>query len=336
MSSIDDILKAFGAFNQGMQHYAVASGINEATSQVDQLKQQQLSQLEQRKQQEQIAKNLALKLTSFGADQNDVGTAYNAIAPQKFTSPDQIAQAALQSGDMEMMKLAKEAQAFHVQPKVDSDAREYTQKRNLQQAQIESNEKIAGIRAGGKNSRPVPSGQVEKIQQLADLEVNSDLLLESFNQHKALLGPVGGRVPLRDITNPEFAAFKAEIGRFFNAYRIPVTGAGAAMKELDTLKKDLVSMTDTSEAFEKKLKRFIEVQAQVKASRVNTLEKFGYNVDRLKEEAEERVARTRTSQPTSALPPEIPKGSKPVMHRKKDGTEVPAWRLPDGRIAIPK
>lgn len=87
--SLDDVIKAFGAFNQGVGEAATITAIDEAKQRVDQFRQQGLKDAELRKGLQQTADDLALKLAGTGASGTQIQTAFKAIAPQQFATPQQ-------------------------------------------------------------------------------------------------------------------------------------------------------------------------------------------------------------------------------------------------------
>lgn len=88
--AMDDLFKALGMFQQGVQQYALTGAVNEATAQMQQLNQAQIDEGQRRQQLQQLANGLALRLTGVGASGQQIQSAFNAINPPNFGSVEQM------------------------------------------------------------------------------------------------------------------------------------------------------------------------------------------------------------------------------------------------------
>ena len=88
--AMDDLFKALGMFQQGVQQYAITGAVNDATAQMQQLNQAQIDEGQKRQQLQQLANGVALRLTGVGANGQQIQSAFNAINPQNFGSVEQM------------------------------------------------------------------------------------------------------------------------------------------------------------------------------------------------------------------------------------------------------
>jgi hypothetical protein len=99
MSGLDDLHKSLGMFQDGLNNLAINTGIKNATDQVDSLNQSTMDELQKRQAKTQLAQQLALHMTSFGANPAAVQQATGAIAPPKIENSSDAYQQAVATGD---------------------------------------------------------------------------------------------------------------------------------------------------------------------------------------------------------------------------------------------
>jgi hypothetical protein len=112
MSGLDDLHKSLGMFQDGLNNLAINTGIKNATDQVDSLNQSTMDELQKRQAKTQLAQQLALHMTSFGANPAAVQQATGAIAPPKIENSTDAYQQAIATGDKGLMGMAKQMQSF--------------------------------------------------------------------------------------------------------------------------------------------------------------------------------------------------------------------------------
>jgi hypothetical protein len=103
--SLDDVIKAFGALNQGLQEAAITNATNQATREVEQIRHAEIADEEKRKAYSQAAQDLALQLSAAGAPASRIQTAFSALAPQQAGT----AQQAILSDDPTLRARGEEA-----------------------------------------------------------------------------------------------------------------------------------------------------------------------------------------------------------------------------------
>jgi hypothetical protein len=151
-------------FQNGLQQYAIGSGIQEATKQVDALNQANMSELEKRQQQQKIAQQLTLKLTQAGATGTQIQSAYGAIAPPELKTPQDWAQAATQTGDTKMMEMANKMQDFSIR---DNKAL-VDQQQDFQGSENEKNRNLQRELAGLKSDKKFNQTQLQVVKELGN------------------------------------------------------------------------------------------------------------------------------------------------------------------------
>ncbi len=356
MSQNDDLLKAFGAFTSGMREFAVSKGINDATAEVDALKQMQISDMDMRAQQQQIAQRLALQLTGAGAKHEQVATAMGALAPEQIrNSQDAMALAARKPGDGSIGKYGEALYAAERKPKEDDVNLDYGKRSELAKEQFGYNKQLTQMQidAGkfdkkGAGGKPLTSVDTKKIGDLDTAISSAEDLLSRYKLDPKLEGAVGvmNRIPGREwfkgLTDSDFADFKAQVGRDFDLYRQAITGAGASTGELKMLMKNRPTMEDTPDAFQKKFETIIRLAHKQKASFISTQGKAGRDVSGFEEDLAVSKEKGRLKvgdeglqqemQAATQPPQGVPAGARPQtrMNRSTKQMEV-IWVTPDGK-----
>jgi len=81
MGFLDDLTKATTLFNQGVQDLATTNAFNRASEQVQEIKNQQLDQLESRQAAEQVSQQLAQDLAASGAPASQIQAGFASFSP---------------------------------------------------------------------------------------------------------------------------------------------------------------------------------------------------------------------------------------------------------------
>jgi hypothetical protein len=122
---MEDLFKALGVFQQGVQEAAIAKGINDATTVVDQLRNNVEMDTQQKiTAQKQVANQLMAQLSAAGAPASRIQSAAAGLMPEMpQTSRDAFA-LAQQTGDPYYMKMAKDMQGFEQAPQMEQMSRQ--------------------------------------------------------------------------------------------------------------------------------------------------------------------------------------------------------------------
>jgi len=118
-----DLKSALEIFKQGMQSLGTARAIQGATEQVQQIRQSEQKEFEQRQAIQGVANDLALRLAAFGTPATTIQATSSALVPPLFT-PEQIIQRGVQEGRQEDVKAGQEILRAIQTPKIEAQERE--------------------------------------------------------------------------------------------------------------------------------------------------------------------------------------------------------------------
>lgn len=338
MSSLNEILAAFSAFNQGLTKYAVNKGINDAKAQVDQLNQQEIGLMQKRQAQEQVAKDLALKLTSFGADQNDVHAAYGAIAPKAFQSPQDMYQQGLASGDKELMSAAREAVKFSVEDEKLKNADQYKYNKLLQDDRLaamrENQDAGADKKASGQ--------QVQIFKQLGDrFESANSKFLDGMQLAKTAQAMLASNNPVADkATINALVKASGDTGAITESDRQGFGGSEAYLDKLARAQAQATSgrldqksrqfLLDVSKIYERRAGEALQANAQRYAKRAAKLtgldEQSALEYIYPNSPALLKQTANQPAEESAGAPVEV------NLRNKKTGKIERLLRYPDGRL----
>jgi hypothetical protein len=275
--SNDELFKALGMFQQGVQQYATSNAVNEASKVFQQLNQSTLDEGKKRQELQQLGNDLALRLTGIGAPASHIQTAFQAINPQSYGSAEQMQlEGALLGQTPQGEQLQKTAGGIiedRRQEKLNFLKEEYKLKSELMRQDKTGNSKL----------KTLPTNVIEKIGQIEETHLEGSDILSQLKSDPYLSGPAAARIPLRDIADPAYATFKSQVGRFFDTYRVRVTGAGASPGEIKILRENVPVETDTPNVLRAKMDKMLQIGDKVKKRRLKLYEKAGYQTDALSE-----------------------------------------------------
>lgn len=124
-----------------------------------------------------------------------------------------------------------------------------------------------------KEARLEPK-QMETITDLDNAESDLNNLLASLGQNKAWTGPVDGRVPDMFVGDDQ-VAWRSAVGKYKDAYRKAITGAGAGPTEIAMLERRLPSENDQFDNFRSKANEALGEIQRRKSVYLNNLAKVG-------------------------------------------------------------
>ncbi len=287
MPTVDEMMKAFGAFTEGVQGLAVTKGINDAHAEVQTLKDMQIDDMAKRQQQEMIAKQLAMKLTAAQASPTQMQGAMSAFMPEQIkNSADAFRVAASRPGDGSVGKygeqlfqaeqrddIAKSERQFENQSGLSEQ--QYQQQRKLLQMQID-----AGKFDKAAAARSLTSSDTDKITKIDGLISSANDIMDKFQNDPSVAGAVSrknwlpGVQAFKSMTDADFASFKAQVGQDFDKYRTVVTGASSGPAEMRLLMANRPSMDDSPAAFAKK---YGVIVRQLHRAKANMIKNHGKN-----------------------------------------------------------
>ena len=125
--------------------------------------------------------------------------------------------------------------------------------------------------------------QIESFTDIDNAASDLNNILAGLGKNSNWTGPIDGRTP--DIlVGEDQAAWRSAIGKYKDAYRKAITGAGASAQEMARLETRLPSENDTFENFKAKAAEAQKELARRRETLASNLEKGGKNVANFKPE----------------------------------------------------
>jgi len=145
--------------------------------------------------------------------------------------------------------------------------------------------------------------QIEAFTDIDNAQSDLNNILAQLGPNSNWTGPVDGRVP-DVLLGQDQNAWRSAVGKYKDAYRKAVTGAGASASEIARLETRLPSETDTFETFKAKAAEAQKELSRRKDILASNLQKGGKNIDKFKESRS-----AQTSPPSDTIRMRDPKGN---------------------------
>lgn len=123
--NMNNLFQALQMFNSGVQQAATTSAINDASQAMRDLNGSMLEDAQKRQQQDQLARDLSLRLTGIGAPASAVENAFQAVAPQRFGSVEQMQLEGELAGNKQYQDVSKKILSQRAQAKKDEMAMQF-------------------------------------------------------------------------------------------------------------------------------------------------------------------------------------------------------------------
>lgn len=264
MAGNSELFQALQMFNQGVQQAATTSAINDATAAVGQIHSQIQNEGQQRQALDQLSKQLALRLTGVGAPAAAIQQAMQAVGPKQYGSVAEMQMDAALTGNPYLKSTAKSLQDQATQASKQMKLFEHGLDMDKLNAQGMNSLQLQMLKsqADKQAASKITADELGKLNAVDEqLNFGRDLLKRMQGGEAAIpgasfVGPFSGRTDT--VLNPEKAAFQADLGRFFDAYRQAVTGAGASEKEIERLETRMPQPTDTAGVFKRKMEYLLK------------------------------------------------------------------------------
>lgn len=146
----------------------------------------------------------------------------------------------------------------------------------LRRDEMNSNRDLMRADRKAKEARPSEK-EIEAFTDLDNAESDLNNLVSSLGENSNWVGPIDGRIPDM-LVGEDQAAWRSALGKYKDAYRKAITGAGAGPTEIALLEKRLPKETDTLSNFKAKVR---EAQNEIKRRReikAKNLERGGKDV----------------------------------------------------------
>lgn len=115
--SNDELFRAFGMFQEGVQKYATSAAIGAAADQVNQLNNSTVDEMAKRTELNKVGQSLSLHLSQIGAPVSQIEQAVGAVKPTPFKNANDMYLTGLQTGSKQVQDLAQKQQKFEEDPK---------------------------------------------------------------------------------------------------------------------------------------------------------------------------------------------------------------------------
>lgn len=194
------------------------------------------------------------------------------------------------------------------------------------QGQAKDRAKIAASAAGDRaaqarqdridSKKRVTDKQVEALTDLDNAESDLKNILSMVANNTSWTGPVDGRIPDMLVSKDQ-AAWRSAVGKYKDAYRKAITGAGAGMQEVSRLESRLPSETDTYSNFKSKAEEALNELKRKRRIYTENLSKSGKDVSNFKKDSASDYPKTVRNGNKTA----IVKDAKEEAEAKEEGFE---------------
>lgn len=116
--------------------------------------------------------------------------------------------------------------------------------------------------------------QVEAFTDFDNAETDLRNVMKQLESNKSFAGPIEGRIP-ELFSGSDSNAFRSAVGKYKDAYRKAITGAGASEKEIKILESRLPSENDRPADFQAKAQEALKGLYQHRSNLAENLSKIG-------------------------------------------------------------
>lgn len=291
-SPTQEMLAAFNSLADSIRDVSIGNSVKRAQNKVEEIRQDQnMNDFEKIKAQQSLAKMVGGEVARYGGNASMVNQAMQSLAPEV---PDTRLAALESTGKTSIAEATRALQDEAEDRQFKKEERAFKRQKMLQDSQIASQERLATMRAGGKELKALPAPLINKISEVAESHNTLKMLKEEFSKRGGAIGPIAGNVPdlaygvadkltLGQLGGADAVAYRTRVRDFFNQYRRVITGAAASVPELKALAKALPTEEDLSNNFEAKIDEQIKGVESALKTRLKVLKATGRDVSDLEE-----------------------------------------------------
>lgn len=284
MAGNDDIIKAFDALVSGVRSYNISRTMSDAQKAIQDLQATVPDEFKQREAQTKIAQATAARIGELGGNASQMAQTIAALGAAPINTQEASLQSTGASTVAEAVKI-REQQAIAKENA--ASQRDFQERKQLTQMQIDSAERIAGLKANKVKDLPKAlQAQFDEFDK-TDTELK-DLLNKIQNDPNAQnsTGPLAQHIPAMAFdfipftksSSDQVAAFRAQTKQFFDQYRKIITGAGASNQELESLRASTPNVSDTPAQFQAKAERARDIAKSVVQRYAERRARQGYDL----------------------------------------------------------
>lgn len=182
------------------------------------------------------------------------------------------------------------------------DRKEARDERRFQQGIRMDDKKIAREEKLAEKAKPSDK-QIETFTDFENADSDLQNMLNLLGDNKNYVGPIDGRVPDMLVGDGQIA-FRSAVGKYKDAYRKAITGAGAGPTEIAMLEKRLPSENDSPAAFKAKALEAQKELARRKETLASNLTKGGKNVSKFVDSGKPKTIKVSNGSETLEIPVE--------------------------------
>ena len=268
---MEDLFKALQMFGQGVKEFQLQSAIGDANNHVQQIKAADMSEQQKRSELQNLSNSLVGHLAGIGANSQQIAAVAQSVGPKQFASADQASLEGYLTGNNDLVKLSEQADEASTANQMKLFKAKTDYEFEKQKRLFDHQLNLASLKQGG--GQKLSDIELTKIQTLDETQIAGKNLLQAVVQNPGFVGPIDARIPFREMADADFAAFKSQVGQFFDKYRVAVTGAGASPGELKMLERNVPSITDPKDVFLRKMGKTLQLGAQIKKNYLSNLGK---------------------------------------------------------------
>ncbi len=276
MAGNQELFQALKMFGDGMKSYGLSTSINEANQRSQDIKKQIMPDMEKRQALSSLANDVTMQLAAGGADSSAMAAVHSAIAPPSASTADQAILMGNLNGDRGLMEAGMAVRKEQDLRSMNEWAQKFKMQEMAQDRQDARTEKRAA-----RAPKVLDSATLNEITSVQTTSAQLNGLLSQINKFKGKIG-AQNRIPglnaVKQYIDPEYAAFTADLGTYFDSYRHAVTGAGAGPGELDMLMKNVPNISDSPASLESKIKASLKAGQRTLQIKLQTLGRAGRDV----------------------------------------------------------
>lgn len=291
--AMDDLYKALQMFQSNVNDFQMSEVLRGANREVATIKASAMKEEEKRAALFNISNSLVNQMGQLGAPVSSIAQQALAAGPQQFANGDQAILEGNLQGRPDLVKSGIDSNTASKNDELNL-ARE---QRAWMSAEKALDREAEAGKAGQKQSaKPLPVAILTQLQASDDVMMMGNELAEITRANPDLVGILAGRIPARGAADADFAAFRAQLGRFFDKYRVATTGQAASEKEMEMLLKRMAQETDTPEAFEKKLAGYLNETNAIRKRKLTNYKRGKYDVSEFEEDISGLTLKSQTSE----------------------------------------
>lgn len=321
-SQIQDLASALEIFKSSTDDFAKSQAINAANQQIAQIRQSADSESKKREQFQSLANDLVLRLAETGAPATTIEQVTQAVAPEKFTTGQQMLVSGISKDNKELEQ--KGLKAIEEEATGRLKIEEAKAQTMVKREELRSENRMKETEAKAK-LRPASEGLKKELRGLdAHMILGQDLYNKAFNDPE--LTSLMNRGLAKDaqaLFNKKFATFSADADRWVVDFIHSKTGSAATDAERAQLKATLPKVGDPPEIFKAKMESVLRLADMIRTRYIENEEKLGkMDLSEIKNSSPLKLGSLKSPEGNALIPVRI----------KYQGKEITAYKDPKTQV----